>query len=71
MEFARERELIHLRYELRRLLADRRRSEAALLLDRLRQIAEEAAREDVEVGASSSAPGLRPEIERWASNFGL
>ena len=69
MEFARERELIHLRYELRRLLADRRRSEAALLLDRLRQIAEEAAREEAEAG--SSVVGLRPEIERWASTFGL
>ena len=62
MEFARERELVHLRYELRRLMADRRREEASPLLDRLRQIAADEIRE---------MPTLRPEIERWASTFGL
>jgi hypothetical protein len=63
MEFARERELVHLRYELRRLIADRRRDEASPLLDRLRQIAAD--------DAAADEPTLRPEIERWASTFGL
>ena len=62
MEFARERELVHLRYELRRLMADRRRDEASPLLERLRQIAADQTWE---------VPALRPEIERWASTFGL
>ena len=62
MEFQRERELVHLRYELRRLLADGQREAAAPLLRRLREIAVE------EAGA---AIGLHPEIERWASSFGL
>jgi hypothetical protein len=62
MEFARERELVHLRYELRRLVAERRHGEASPLLERLRQIATE---ESVETLA------LRPEIERWASTFHL
>ena len=44
MEFARERELVHLRYELRRLLADRRGDEAAPLLARLREMAADEAR---------------------------
>jgi hypothetical protein len=62
MEFARERELVHLRYELRSLLADRRSSEAAPLLERLRQLAADEAMD---------AAALRPEIERWASTFGI
>jgi hypothetical protein len=62
MEFARERELVHLRYELRRLMADRRCDEASPLLERLRQIAADTTWE---------MPALRPEIERWASTFGL
>jgi hypothetical protein len=62
MEFARERELVHLRYELRRMMADRRRDDAAPLLERLREIAAEETRE---------LAALRPEIERWASTFGL
>ena len=62
MEFGRERELVHLRYELRRLLAERRGDEARPLLERLRLIAEDEARE---------AERLRPEILRWASTFGL
>jgi hypothetical protein len=60
MDFARERELVHLRYELRRLLADHRRDEAPPLLARLREIAQADAQE---------APQLRPEIDRWASTF--
>jgi hypothetical protein len=62
MEFARERELVHLRYELRQLLSDGRRDEAAPLLDRLRQLAVEEARPGLALG---------PEIDRWASTFGL
>ena len=62
MEFVRERELVPLRYELRRLLAERRGDEARPLLERLRLIAEDEARE---------AERLRPEILRWASTFGL
>jgi hypothetical protein len=64
MEFARERELVHLRYELRRLLADGRRDEAPPLLEQLRRIAAEADYEP-------ERPGLRWEIDRWASTFGL
>jgi len=67
MEFLRERELIHLRYELRRLLADSNRAEARPLLERLREIAAESAAAD---GVASDRP-LRPEIDRWASTFGL
>ena len=63
MEFARERELVHLRYELRRLLVDGRRDEAPPLLERLRQIAADADWEP--------EPGIRREIDRWASTFGL
>jgi hypothetical protein len=62
MDFAQERELVHLRYELRRLMADRRPDEALPLLERLRQI---AADETWEV------PSLRPEIDRWTSHFGF
>ena len=62
MDFRRERELVRLRHELRRLMADRRREEAALLLERLRQIA---------ASDSYEAPVLRPEIARWASTFDL
>jgi hypothetical protein len=62
MEFVRERELVHLRYELRQLLAERRASEARPLLERLRLIAEDEAHEAVT---------LHPEILRWASTFGL
>jgi len=62
MEFVRERELVHLRYELRHLLAERRAEEARPLLERLRRIAEDEARE---------VAHLNPEILRWASAFGL
>jgi len=62
LEFARERELVHLRYELRRLIADRRRDEALPILQRLREIAAADAEE---------VPALPPEIERWASSFNL
>jgi len=61
-DFARERELVHLRYELRRVMADGQPHLAAPLLARLRQIAED---DELESAA------LRPEIERWASSFGL
>ena len=62
MEFVKERELVHLRYELRRLLAERRSDEARPLLERLRRIAEDEVRE---------ADILRPEILRWSTTFGL
>ena len=62
MELQRERELVRLRYELRRLLADGCREQAAPLLRRLREIAHEEAGYAVE---------LRPEIDRWVSSFGL
>ena len=62
MDFSRERELVHLRYELRRAMADGQTRQAAPLLARLRQIAED---DELESAA------LRPEIERWASSFGL
>ena len=62
MDFARERELVHLRYELRRVMADGHSQNAGPLLARLRQIAEE---DELESAA------LRPEIERWASSFNL
>ena len=62
MEFVKERELVHLRYELRRLLAERCRDEARPLLERLRHIAEDEARE---------AEILQPEILRWSTTFGL
>lgn len=61
MEFVRERELVHLRYELRQLLAERRAEEARPLLERLRRIAEDEERE----------ANLHPEILRWATTFGL
>lgn len=66
MEFAGERELVHLRYELRRLLADGRREEAPPVLDRLRKLAADQAGE---VGGHVGALG--PEIHRWESTFGL
>lgn len=64
MEFARERELVHLRYELRRLMVDGRRDEAPPLLDRLRQLA-------ADIDYEPDRPGLRREIDRWASTFDL
>ena len=62
MEFARERELVHLRHELRWLLVDGRRGEAAPLLDRLRRLAADDTWRDLALG---------PEIDRWESTFGL
>jgi hypothetical protein len=64
MEFARERELVHLRYELRRLMVDGRRDEAPPLLDRLRRLA-------ADIDCEPERPGLRREIDRWASTFDL
>ncbi|MEO5766724.1 MAG: hypothetical protein ABIS92_00100 [Polyangia bacterium] len=79
LEFARERELVHLRYELRRLLAAGRREDAAPLLERLRQIAQAADGHDHDHGDRSR--GLTPdstralpidsEIARWATTFNL
>jgi len=63
MEFVKERELVHLRYELRRLLAERRSDEARPLLERLRRIAEEDEAREADI--------LGPEILRWSMTFGL
>lgn len=62
MEFARERELVHLRYELRQLVVDGRREEAPALLERLRQLAS---------ADEGESPSVRREITRWESTFGL
>ena len=86
-EFARERELVHLRYELRRLLADGRRDDAAPLLERLRQIAQAQARSRSDEscshahGGGDRSHGYTPdsaqalpidwEIARWATTFNL
>ncbi|MEP6652125.1 MAG: hypothetical protein ABJA82_02135 [Myxococcales bacterium] len=80
LEFARERELVHLRYELRRLLADGRREDAAPLLERLRQLAQAADGCGHGHGGDHSR-GLTPdsaralpidsEIARWATTFNL
>jgi hypothetical protein len=56
MDFVQVRELIRVRYELRRLLAENRRDEARPLLERLRAL---AAADEEERAA------LEPEIARW------
>jgi hypothetical protein len=60
MDFVQARELVHVRYELRSLLAQNRREEAAPLLARLRALA--ASDED-------ERPSLEPEIARWECGF--
>ncbi len=62
MSFPRARELVRVRHELRRLLAEGRRHEARPLLERLRALAEEDA---VEWAA------MRPELARWKLTLGL
>lgn len=78
MEFVCERELVHLRYELRRLLAAGCRAEAAPLLDRLRELAAHSAGAGgnaTPATAGRGTPGhtirLEPEIARWTSKFDL
>ena len=80
LEFVWERELVHLRYELRGLLADGRRAEAAPLLERLRQLARSSASTVSTVTATGPSVAdlaacqdtrLDPEIARWASKFDL
>jgi len=56
MDFAQARDMIRLRHDLRRLLAEGRRAEARPLLDRLRQLAERD---------TSESADLRPELTRW------
>jgi len=56
MDFVQLRELIRVRYELRRLLAEDRREEALPFLERLRAL---AAADEEERAA------LEPEIARW------
>jgi hypothetical protein len=60
MDFVEAREMVHLRYELRRLLAERRYKEAHPLLTRLKYLAAAHAEE---------RPHLEPEIARWESSF--
>ncbi|HXI56362.1 MAG TPA: hypothetical protein VNO55_09900 [Polyangia bacterium] len=60
MDFIQAREMVHLRYELRRLLAEQRLDEAQPLLTRLRVLAE-AHEEERQV--------LMPEIARWECSF--
>jgi hypothetical protein len=58
MDFIQAREMVHLRYELRRLLAEQRLEEARLL--RLRVLAE---------AHEEERPVLMPEIARWECSF--
>ena len=60
MDFLQTRELIRLRHELRALLSENRRAEAAPLLQRLRLLAESDEQE---------RPLLEPEIARWECGF--
>jgi hypothetical protein len=62
MDFVQARELVHLRYELRHLLAAGRRAEARPLLERLREL---AATDEQE------RPALEPEIARWECSLSL
>jgi hypothetical protein len=55
MDFVQAREMVRVRYELRRLLAADRRAEARPLLERLRQLATDA----------EEGPQLEREIDRW------
>lgn len=60
MDFFEAREMVHLRYELRRLLAEQRHDEARPLLTRLRDLAQTHAEE---------RQLLEPEIARWECSF--
>ena len=60
MDFVEAREMVHLRYELRRLLAEQRHEEARPLLARLRDLAYAHAEERLV---------LEPEIARWEVSF--
>ena len=59
MDFVQTRELIRVRYELRTLLAQNRRAEALLFVERLRALASADELEEAERAA------LAPEIARW------
>jgi hypothetical protein len=56
MDFRQTREMIHVRYELRTLLAQNRRKEALPYLQRLRELA---------AGDDDERRNLEPEIARW------
>jgi hypothetical protein len=62
MDFAQARELIRLRHELRRLLADKRRDEARVVIDQLRTLV---------AASEEEAAAMAPELERWACSFAL
>jgi hypothetical protein len=61
MDFAEVRQLIRLRYEVRRLVAEGRGAEARPLLDRMLSL---AARDAAELAA------IMPELDRWESTLG-
>ena len=56
MDFVQAREMVHVRYELRQLLAQNRRGEARPLLARLRALA---------AADADERSTLEPEIARW------
>ena len=60
MDFVQAREMVHLRYELRRMLAEQRHEEARPLLRQLRVLAQEHEEE---------RQMLEPEIARWECSF--
>lgn len=62
MDFADVRELVRLRYELRRLRAEGRIEEARALLARMRSL---LAQDPVE------ATEAEPELQRWSFSLGL
>jgi len=61
MDFRQTREMIHVRYELRNLLAQNRRKEALPYLERLRELA---------AGDDDERRSLEPEIARWECRLG-
>jgi hypothetical protein len=60
MDYARVRELIRVRHELRRLTAEGLKEEARAMLDRLRALAQEDPTE---------AADVQPELIRWSSSL--
>jgi hypothetical protein len=62
MDFTDARQMVHLRYELRRLLVERRPDEARAVLARLEAL---VAADAEEAGA------LRPELARWRTSLEL
>lgn len=61
MEFSEVRQLVRLRYEVRRLVAEGRGGEARSVLDRMLSL---AAHDAAELAA------IMPELDRWESSIG-